>query len=431
MKRRLVCLLLCCALLAGCGASSAESQPLPVVTICTDAETNHAFGQALQALAREYSSEYEFDFITLPGDDNLTREDEALQGQLARLRTQIMSGRGPDLFLCSGGGNALFTDPQKMMRAGVFADLAPYMDDFSAGRQLNEAVLAAGRAEGVQYVLPLTFTVGALLTDAETAGAIAAQTTGCIAPADFLGAVWQMTSDDPLAMITLADMLNSLCAQPAVDYDSKTAALDEEGRALLALAAQVESACEAAGVQGELAVTAQRPFVLIAAGGRGTGDMGAHTRHVLALGRTPALVPVPNGSGGVTASVGVYGGIRANSPHAALAAQILEQLLGQAAFAPASGASFFFPLDSALCPTLARQAAEAQAAFFSSGTSLPDTSPLADQWAAAADAVNAAHFAAPAARSLWQAAAEVSTGRATVDEAAAAFAADYRFYFDE
>ena len=47
--------------------------------------------------------------------------------ELQRLRTQIMAGKGPELYLMCRN-DTLFADPYQSMRNGLFADLSEYYD---------------------------------------------------------------------------------------------------------------------------------------------------------------------------------------------------------------------------------------------------------------------------------------------------------------
>ena len=82
---------------------------------------------------------------------------------IKRMRTEIMSGSGPDVFLvrCSSADNALFPYPEKVMEAGLFLPLDEYMEnstEFTEWDKQQQVVLAAGRNEEGQQIIPLTYT---------------------------------------------------------------------------------------------------------------------------------------------------------------------------------------------------------------------------------------------------------------------------------
>lgn len=92
---------------------------------------------------------------------------------LEQLRVQIMAGKGPDVYLLDSSillmtDNLLFPDLNKSVRAGVFMRLDSLMQ---SGKQFKKAaylpqVMAAGQADGKQYLLPLAYNVdGAFLSE--------------------------------------------------------------------------------------------------------------------------------------------------------------------------------------------------------------------------------------------------------------------------
>mgnify|MGYP001018028652 FL=1 len=99
----------------------------------------------------------------------LPREGTERETALDRVRTEIMSGGGPDMFIiaCNGGIDymaadveALFRVPEKAMEAGLFLPLDDYIQNaqFMEWNKLNETVMAAGRTEQGQMLLPMTYT---------------------------------------------------------------------------------------------------------------------------------------------------------------------------------------------------------------------------------------------------------------------------------
>ena len=111
---------------------------------------------------------------SLGGSENvsfeyLPREGTERETALDRVRTEIMSGGGPDMFIiaCNGGIDymaadveALFRVPEKAMEAGLFLPLDDYIQNaqFMEWNKLNETVMAAGRTEQGQMLLPMTYT---------------------------------------------------------------------------------------------------------------------------------------------------------------------------------------------------------------------------------------------------------------------------------
>ena len=96
----------------------------------------------------------------------LPQEGEEREAALAHVRTEILSGKGPDLFLCSteyptSDAQALFRFPEQAMGRRIFLPLDPYMETarLMEWGKLVPAVMEAGRSEAGQELLPLAFTL--------------------------------------------------------------------------------------------------------------------------------------------------------------------------------------------------------------------------------------------------------------------------------
>lgn len=101
---------------------------------------------------------------------------------LTRLRTEIMSGGGPDVFVCMGGtgyhmkeangkyldgeyveSEPLFKFPQQAMKRNMFLALDDYIEkaQFMEWEKLTPVIMDAGKTEKGQFLLPMTYTVAA------------------------------------------------------------------------------------------------------------------------------------------------------------------------------------------------------------------------------------------------------------------------------
>jgi hypothetical protein len=88
---------------------------------------------------------------------------------LQRIRTGIMSGRGPDVFLvyCTDkdpllAEESLFTIPEKAMELSIFMTLDEYMENntvFAEWEKMNQTVLSAGRTDEGQQIIPLCYKI--------------------------------------------------------------------------------------------------------------------------------------------------------------------------------------------------------------------------------------------------------------------------------
>ena len=135
-------------------------------------DQEYANRKYFQGLAEEIKLECGIEKIAF---EILPQEGTKRETRLQRLRTEIMSGSGPDLFImqtvtASGDGMfykpALFNFPEKNIESGLFLPLDTYMDNntrFTDWGAQTKAVLDAGRNEEGQLIIPLKRLHGRLL----------------------------------------------------------------------------------------------------------------------------------------------------------------------------------------------------------------------------------------------------------------------------
>ena len=150
----LVSLVFCC----GCTKAEEKDQPLWVLV---DYRTNLPAKQALQSFQQAHpdvSLRVEY----LPGDP----EEQDLY--LEQLRTKIMAGQGPDVFLLTQY-SPVFSDVEQSMRNGLFLDISPYYDEDEALQKdsFEQTVMEAGVVAGKRYILPLYYNFPVLYVDTQ------------------------------------------------------------------------------------------------------------------------------------------------------------------------------------------------------------------------------------------------------------------------
>ena len=107
-----------------------------------------------------------FEVLPIEGSERKT----ALQ----RLRTEIMAGSGPDVFIMNGASgslefgydDALFNFPEKNMEMGLFLPLDEYMENntqFTDWSNQTGTIMAAGRNDEGQVIVPMTYTFPVLV----------------------------------------------------------------------------------------------------------------------------------------------------------------------------------------------------------------------------------------------------------------------------
>lgn len=118
----------------------------------------------------QQSTNVDIQIKTLSVDHN-TRENE-----IQKITTQIMAGKGYDIYLLNNlrFGDTQPTDtmplienPYKAMESGLFAPLDSYMkqDNYWNKSSYNLTFLEAGKYDGRQYIIPLTFAGELLLSE--------------------------------------------------------------------------------------------------------------------------------------------------------------------------------------------------------------------------------------------------------------------------
>lgn len=155
MKRIIGVVIAAVLLLTSC-AGQREEKPL---TICVDSYYENAVSDLVDAWER-LNEGYKAELVVIPADV------DAAEIKVTELRTELMSGGGPDVFIMEGvhpnvleQTPVLFPNPEQMMYAEVFLPLDEYMEhaqymDLAA---CNRTVMASGRTEEGQLLLPIAY----------------------------------------------------------------------------------------------------------------------------------------------------------------------------------------------------------------------------------------------------------------------------------
>lgn len=134
----------------GCQGGQEEEE---ILTVCVDS-ANESIGSMIADGWSNLDDGVKTELVVIPSDET------AAQAKIKELRTEIMSGGGPDVFLFSTDGNQrLFEDPKKAMYSDTFLPLDDYMSDakYMKPEEWNQAVLESGRTEEGQVVLPVLY----------------------------------------------------------------------------------------------------------------------------------------------------------------------------------------------------------------------------------------------------------------------------------
>lgn len=137
------------------------------LTICVDSSFMNQAKDLIDSL-QQFNKDIEVKLVVLP-----KKADEA-EIKITEIRTAIMSGEGPDIFLLStylrNGAEdpiTLFDNVEKTMQSEIFLPLDDYMNQaqFMHADAYNPLIFNSGKTEEGQLVLPITYgyNVGAYL----------------------------------------------------------------------------------------------------------------------------------------------------------------------------------------------------------------------------------------------------------------------------
>lgn len=214
-----------CALAAGlcsCGTEE-KSEEEKILRVVADGRL-YKKAEAAAGFTEGTNSEIEVRIQRLP-DEKETRENE-----IQKLRTEIMAGKGPDVYLLEKEEEnvieeaiPLLENPYKTMQSGALAPLDEFMekDSYWEDSTYNEVILKAGQYDETQYILPMSVRYDVLprTTDME-------EMTG-----DTLGEWLEQAKNSGDIRIKQAMNMAFRCArwiQPAVDYESGEIFFDQK-----------------------------------------------------------------------------------------------------------------------------------------------------------------------------------------------------------
>ncbi len=310
-----------------------EKFGMPVVRVVMDLpnyDEGAKDGQLSDALSRlpGYNKEFMLLIETLP------REGEERSIDMTRIKTEMMAGKGPDLFLCGqdtygvcgllygGRTDPFFPFPERAMENRLFLPLDDYIEnaEYMEWDKFLPVIMDAGKNAEGQQIIPLSYTFSALYADREKYGLL-----------DFdrsmtLSEMWQ--SDNPAlryASYTSAPFMVGRITEPGDDEPMFT---EEE---LLGYIRDYDMRIpgdpkDYQDLQEDEKVykgTIMRGFLpepgLISP---------VPDRFVLGNG-SPAyrIIPAKNARGGVTAVINEFAAINRNARHPDLAFKIIDYLM--------------------------------------------------------------------------------------------------------
>lgn len=286
------------ALFSGCGADVEEdAAPLRVCVDSYQLSKMKSLAEAWQVI--EGGTEVEFIELPAEGDDaELT---------LSSLRTELMAGKGPDLFWLTcrlpetvGSYSGLFTNMEKTLESDLFLPLDEYLENakYVNVEDWNQTILSAGKTEAGQVVLPLYYRLPAYAFKSSDL------------PAQEVPDTWEalMASENPVLKRALRQKLFL-----HFTYSFDTLADVQTGKLAFTREELTASLDEYSSFEAEAnALSEQSGFGEPVAGGwldsefltRGIGS---------AVDEELTYVSIPNRAGGITAMVNLFAAINRNS----------------------------------------------------------------------------------------------------------------------
>lgn len=233
MKKRILSALLAASLLVCPGCAMGEvKQTNESLTVAYYGTGYNVPSDVLnQAIARYMVAYPEVELIV--EREPYASTSEGMDAYFTKLSAEIMAGKGPDLFWIWPGRMNVY----KMMDAGAFADLAPFLEadpDFSEDAY-NAAVLNGCRYEEHLYAIPLNYTVPGLMVQEERLeqlGVDYAACADCVSQWDALARYAERYLEDPslprpLRFVTMTDAFIEFTGIPWMDTENREVDLSD------------------------------------------------------------------------------------------------------------------------------------------------------------------------------------------------------------
>ena len=175
--------------------------------------------------------------------DILPQTEESRTAYLKKIRSEIMSGGGPDLYLMptyavgypedavasTSYMEPLFASVPKQMYNGIFTDISQYYDaDDDLGKDgLMTGVMDAGIMDGARYVLPLWYDYDVLLVDQNAMGELGIDSSVFDGGIDELYCLAEQLQDD-LAAHGLVAEPNFTHTSEYIDFQRENVLLEDQ-----------------------------------------------------------------------------------------------------------------------------------------------------------------------------------------------------------
>lgn len=305
---------------AGGDESSATAIELPRVTVLVDLEQSDLTTTAVSDLLSTtpgYGTEFMLLTETVP--DIWEQDGQARDAALTRVRTEILAGKGPDLFLIESPapylgsrGGSVFQFPKKAMDNHLLLPLDGYIEDSERIEwdKLVPQVMEAGKNDEGQQILPMNFgfDVKAFDKGQFTLEAQLPMTCGEM-----------LESSDPMVQYTGVSRMFRTVFGEIEDNDKDEMLISEE------YMLSMYELPQGMGTQLDF----PEFYVEDPINERGTVanySLGGHAPMSLEGGKDYWLLPYYNVEGGITAAINSYAAVNRNTPHPDLSFRVLETI---------------------------------------------------------------------------------------------------------
>lgn len=244
----------------------------------------------------------------------LPEDPTARDTKITSLKTEIMSGKGPDAFLLSSDTTLdanftpFFEDAQSAMRSNLFLPLNDLINesDIINMSNINTTVFDAGKVGNVQYLMPILYNFGIAIVNADDL------------TADNLPSSWQEVLDCEdrklrTTMMGPASLFPGNTFSSLADYDTGCLTISQEQ------------------LQKRFQEIAADYIYDHSAGHERISDISQLSTPLLydleaSQVKKHTFLPLPNENGGITANVTAFAAVNANANHPRAAFAVLEIL---------------------------------------------------------------------------------------------------------
>lgn len=208
--------------MSGCG-KKAEEKNETVLEVVTDPSIQNEVKDVADFMMK--TENIEININVLPA------KDDGRDTEIQKLQTQILAGKGADVYLLDTDPDAsdikseLFANPYQTMQSGALASLDKYMeaDPYWKDTTYNMNILTAGKHNGKQYIIPLSCYYY-ILSGSDTIEKIEGNTLG-----EWLEQVQALDDSELKKSFKQSLYLTSgRWFQPAADYETRQVLFNKE-----------------------------------------------------------------------------------------------------------------------------------------------------------------------------------------------------------